>query len=397
MADTEDICLGGELWLRDGRVDAAWLSKVLGCSVEEAKLRSKDSVGGIREDQAVLLLDVTLKDAARKTLLIKRAVATPTAQSLGIAREAHFFNELASQLDVAMPRSYYAHGDLATGAKVVLMEYFEDALPAGLCFGPGNPNCWNSSIELRPSDPGPEEIAQSAFKEYARLHARFWRGHQLPTLSWLRGQDWVRGEGQAAWEAAQSMAKDAWQALCLERSGGTAKIRWDPHLVACMESSMAKISWHSFQAELQERPWTLVQGDCHPHNALWIRDPQGGRLVIIDFEMVGLGSPAQELGQFVISHMEPSARRANEKALVRTYFDELLNALRRQGSDEAESLRFDSIWTEYVQGGACRWLWFVAYLCKNFPENMGQFFHDQVASFLHDHVPDPSVMGMPRV
>ena len=114
---------------------------------------------------------------------------------------------------------------------------------------------------------------------------------------------------------------------------------------------------------------------------------------------MGLGSPAQEVGQYLISHMAPGARRACERELVRTYHDALCAELRARGKEaEAEAYTFEACWAEYVAGGAGLWLWMVPVLVQMIrDERSGQFFHDQLAAFLHDHVPDPAKVGMPRV
>ena len=58
-------------------------------------------------------------------------------------------------------------------------------------------------------------------------------------------------------------------------------------------------------------------------------------MTLIDFEAVALGSGAQDLGQFVISHMAPDVRRGCEKQLIEAYHKELVAALKARGLDEA--------------------------------------------------------------
>ena len=58
----------------------------------------------------------------------------------------------------------------------------------------------------------------------------------------------------------------------------------------------------------------------------------------------------------------------------------------------------DACFAEYVAGGAGRWSWFVPVLIAlGLPAPMNQFFHDQLAAFLHDHIADPADAPMPRV
>ena len=43
-------------------------------------------------------------------------------------------------------------------------------------------------------------------------------------------------------------------------------------------------------------------------------------LILLDWEMVGVGSGPQDIGQYMISHTAPEERRANEKMLVEHYY-----------------------------------------------------------------------------
>jgi thiamine kinase-like enzyme len=87
-------------------------------------------------------------------------------------------------------------------------------------------------------------------------------------------------------------------------SDGKSGVKWDPLLVACLDASFAKISWDVFQDNIKSTAWTLAHGDFHPANMMW--DNAASRLVLLDWEVVGLGSGPQDLAQFLISHMDKS-------------------------------------------------------------------------------------------
>ena len=84
---------------------------------------------------------------------------------------------------------------------------------------------------------------------------------------------------------------------------------------------------------------------------------------------------------------------------MRGYHTELVAVLRGRGlQNEADAYTFDACFAEYVAGGVGRWVWFVPVLqAMGLPPPMNQFFHDQLAAFLHDHITDPSASPMPRV
>jgi aminoglycoside phosphotransferase (APT) family kinase protein len=187
------------------------------------------------------------------------------------------------------------------------------------------------------------------------------------------------------------MAASGWAAIVEEGKVGTSKVAWDEHLVRCLDVSFAKANWEDRPSG---GPFSLVHGDAHAHNALWC--PNETRLRLIDFEMVGVGSPGQELGQYVISHMTPAVRRECESSLVDVYHTTLTEELRKLGKEaEADVYTRDVCWNEYVAGGAGRWAWFIPLFRANAP--MCQYFADQLSAFLKDHVKNPEDMPMPRV
>lgn len=428
-----------------GRRPCEWLSRVFGTQVERVSRLDHRKLGGLSSRFGFFHIefagnaapiDVALKTVPEANL--------PRSRTLGNAREGQrtpgwpldrmaavllltcalaslcmatglFYQHLASMLkDAGVLHAHAAFGCMKSGESLVLMACCRGAVPSGVHFGPGNPNNWGVALPAAGCGLDVQSLSAEIFRLYARLHAAHWNATDgLRLMPWLRGADWADGCGQATWEAAMAMAADAWVALGTARRDGTTAIEWDPHLVACLDVSFAKAVWVNFLAEQAARPLTLVHGDCHPHNVLLLPEASGDagkgnagkgngadlrrRLRLIDFEMVGVGSGPQELGQFIISHMEPALRRATEHGLVCTYHAELTASLRANGLEaEAEGYTLEACWKEYVAGGVGRWAWFVAYLAHAMP-NLGQFFHDQLAAFLHDHVSDPAQAPMPRV
>ena len=153
-----------------------------------------------------------------------------------------------------------------------------------------------------------------------------------------------------------------------------------------------------------------VHGDFHPANMMWQRlvcdgEPLSGRLVILDWEVVGLGSGPQDLAQYLISHASPELRRSCEIQLVQEYYATLTGGESASNSMPGVSpsvvdhsgYSFEMCWAEYVAGGSERWIWLLALLSTMCPDSMNQYFHDQVGAFLRDHEVTPESIGMPRV
>ena len=268
------------------------LGDKLGMAVKKAWLRDDEKMGGMSSE--IKFLEVELTSGERLALVLKYAAGNPRRAALGNAREARFYNELASQLSgaaakVELPRCFYAYGDMASGAVTMLMEALDDAVPSGVFFGAAQPNNWSVRDrlpELCAGNPGPEESTRDAFGLYARLHAVYWGDASLLDKAWLRGAAWHAGMGKASWAAAQAQAQAAWAAIRPSIESGESPITWSAHLVACLDASFAKADWAAYQAELAARPYTLVHGDAHAHNFLWVhqRTPRA-RQCLIDFEM----------------------------------------------------------------------------------------------------------------
>lgn len=393
----------------DDRVDERILSDALGRKVQKATILENKKMGGM--SGKFVFVDALLEDESTLELVIKaHDAADMKNKALGLPREALFYTNLAQRFGPIVPRCFFSQGDMTKGSMLCVLERLRNAIPAGVVFGPGNPNNWGIRDQLETlakGNPSAVEMTKLSFELYAKLHAEYWGDQSLLTANpELRGTAWLQGKARSAWETAQQVAIKGWEKSILARENGTSTIQWDQHLVACLEQSFAKLKeggWERYQEELTERPFSLVHGDAHPHNALWVeKGTSRAKLVLIDFEMVGVGSPAQELGQYLISHMEPETRRKHEKTLIKLYHTQLKAALQRRKdyadhhTDKWNGSDMESLWKEYVMGGIGRWCWFLGWgLSVGGP--FVQFFHDQLAAFLHDHIKDATDAPMPRV
>ena len=289
-----------------------------------------------------------------------------------------------------------------TGLKDILMQDLSAAVQSGYFFGPFSPLNWGKDLSAlaRGWDVecglGAQSVTELAFSAAASAHAPFWNKYEdLKHLSWLRGVGWRDGEGEDLWTGFQRQAADAWDA---ERAKSDSTIAWDPQLVACLESSLARArpeagGWGLFQTELKTRPLTLVHGDFHPANMMIARDGASCRLFLLDWEVVGVGSGPQELGQYLISHASPQVREEIWRAAVEAYYARLV-AL---NPSIADSMSLQDCVAEYVNGGAGRWFWFLPILASMCPPKMTQYFHDQVLAFVRYHNIEPGTCPMPRV
>ena len=349
------------------------------------------------------------------------------ASALGLAREALFLSSplavrLAAVLAGALPKVFFAAGDMASGLKAIVLEDVAVGVQAGRFFGPGSPLNWGSSppssAELDgDAAPSPADVTRAAFLVCARWHRAFAGDRALlsaDTAPFLRGAAALGGRAAAAekeWRAAQTQAANSWSNYEASLAGGAipANLQPTPRLLNLVRASLARAVWPDAAAAAHTRAatgnFTLVHGDMHPANCLWLSssasENRGSRLVVLDFEAVGVGSGAQDLAQFVISHMTPADRRACERGLLREYVDAFASASGAPGESAARSHSpasdYDSVSREYAAGGSERWVWLLALLAGMCPPAMVAFWASQLDAFCEDWGVTADNIGMPRV
>lgn len=229
--------------------------------------------------------------------------------------------------------------------------------------------------------PGPVAAIKATFEAAAELHAKYWGSESIQTLAWI---DSNRNEQESAWQRTMGWSQSVWAS----KRGGVPGLTIDPVTVAVIDASFAKLSWADHQAFKQKSATTLIQGDFHPYNAMWM----DGRVVLYDWEMIKAGSAGQELGQFMLGNIDIELRRSAEKGLVAGY----RTALIERGVDEA-ACTAEGLWDEYVFGGAAKWAWLMPIMFTFIPEpNKMQWFLDQFAAFVADHGVTPENVPQPR-
>lgn len=360
-------------------------------------------------------------DEEEEELVLKQIPAGRAALSrrLGLAREAYFFEHLAPMLSESsssssLPRIDYAYGNFETGEKCLIMESLRSNwVDSGIFFGPGNPNNWKRNLpELLAAAYGGDGnqrqiptaavVAKATFRAIAQIHAAFWKKNVLLSESnhWLRGHSWLQGNGRDSWEASQSVIQSIWKdytknemTTSNDDDDDDDKMQWNSTVRSTVEKAVEGISWQAQLDRLHvDGRWTLVHGDFWPGNIMW--NVADGSLRLLDWEMVGLGSGPQDLGQYILSNMDPAERRACESDLLQMYYQELMSC--GVDEDKNQSL-WEYVWREYRIGGVERWLWFLIYFVgQRGMTDWAQFFHDQIASFMQDHALTPADIVQPR-
>lgn len=415
------------VWITDSKIDPSWveekvphLTNVSDCTVKD--ISNDTRKGDIAKNGATLRLHISRENECDAPMVLVAKQIPPSgeamSQRLGLAREAMFYNQLAPKIQLSssnneecIPKIYYSYGDMSNGSKFVLMEDLSDSfVDSGILFGPGNPNNWNRNLKSRiaaaypVSVPTSFDVANRTFLAIANVHATFWKDPELlkEEYSWLRGSSWIKGKGKESWWASQSMIQNMW-AKYNDEDGigdGTERMEWDPLLRQIVSKAMKGISYEAHQRRLNTKShYCLVHGDFWPGNIMISKDQcnaadnVGGRdLRLLDWEMVGIGSGPQDLGQYILSNMDPIERRGCGERLIRNYYEKLIQL-------GVKDLSWKDCWFEYKIGGLERWIWFLVYFCAQDGPVMAkwaQFFHNQIKEFVHDHGIRLSDVTQPR-
>lgn len=404
-------------------LEPEWLSTIMGTPVESAVFEEMPQAGGLSCEVRRVLVVMRGGSTKRLVLKTKPPEAEARAKELGLSREALFFAELGPALSESLrvPRALVSCGSMETGAKAILLPEVS-GWQAGYFFGPWSPHNKGKDLDAIVAAAGPgsstEDVTRAAFVTAARLHAAYWadRTDRLLGRDWLRGAAWYRGAGRESWDATQRTASSLWTDIrgrMRDRTDGTAgmehdspidnnPVRWESSMVRLVDASIGRISWEAYQSEIMDRSHTLVHGDFHPANMMWTSaataDEEGadaeetrrlGRLVLLDWEAVGVGNGPQDLAQFFISHASPEDRRRLEGPMVAEYHAELVRA-------GVTDFSLDKCREEYSRGGAERWVWLLALLAAICPAAATQYFHDQLHAFVTDHGITPETIGQPR-
>eukprot|EP00568_Trieres_chinensis_P009205 CAMPEP_0183304322 /NCGR_PEP_ID=MMETSP0160_2-20130417/9447_1 /TAXON_ID=2839 ORGANISM="Odontella Sinensis, Strain Grunow 1884" /NCGR_SAMPLE_ID=MMETSP0160_2 /ASSEMBLY_ACC=CAM_ASM_000250 /LENGTH=402 /DNA_ID=CAMNT_0025467351 /DNA_START=261 /DNA_END=1469 /DNA_ORIENTATION=+ len=384
-------------------VDPVWLTAALGRPIRNARIVPSDDLTG-GQISTIRRLEVVPKPypedshngdpGGSKTYVVKIRRGSPSDPQKGLAREAHFYNELAPDLGDAVAGCQYAAGDLGTGSKVLILDDLSAAATgdnggaggggggarkSGELLGTAHPYTWGKEEEvlaMTESGPGPEAVISTTFAALAEVHAKFWGRERLREVRWLAGQMEAENDEQF-W-----LSPRLWKS----QRGGVDGLNMTPDLVAVMDAAMAKVSTNFSRGRQERKEFTLCHGDFHPFNVMWVND----QAVLYDWEMVRLGLPGQELGQYMMN-VSVDLRRKFEREALSGYH-------RRLGELGVSPCRysFDELWDDYVFGGSAKFIWMLPILIAFCPMPLAQFCCDQMASFFEDHGVTEQNAPLPR-
>jgi len=238
------------------------------------------------------------------------ATSRGTAAAFGLyAKEVGFYRELASRLEVRLPKTYAAEVD-ESGTDFVLL--FED-------LGPCRQGNQLDSCSL--------DDARHAIRQAAAIHAPSWNNADVIDREWLH----MRPEALARVKALYPQA----QAIFAERYGDTL----EPQLMeVCAQLNEASEHW--FGREGGDR--CLIHGDFRLDNMLF--DIRGGAepVAVLDWQTVAVGNGLTDIGYFLGCGIGDALRREAERDLLDLYCTQM--------TARGVPMTREAIWDDYRLG-----------------------------------------------
>ncbi|MEA2169139.1 MAG: hypothetical protein QOF76_2439 [Solirubrobacteraceae bacterium] len=279
------------------QITAAWLSEVLGRSVEPHGT-APIGTGQMSQNHRVSFGD-------GESVVVKLASADPTSRGTGVGmgaymREVAFYSHLAARLE-PVPACHLAVYDDAEGWFTLVLDDVVGATQGDQIAG--------CSVDQ----------ARAAMTALAACHA--------PVLGDLHVgmQDWLNLPNPLTQDLVGQLLPGF-----LERY----KERLAPeHADVCRRFAGAVDAW----AADSRPPLGLIHGDYRLDNLLYRPD---GTCAVVDWQTVTWGPAMLDAAYFIGGGLSPADRRANEEALVRGYHDALL-------AHGVQNLGWDECWEEY--------------------------------------------------
>lgn len=230
-------------------------------------------------------------DGALSSVVGKFPAVDPNSRATGInlglyVREVRFYAELAPEVRSRVPACHLAACDEETGEFVLLLEDLAPAVPGDQLAG--------CSVDE----------AAAAVDELALLHASFYR-RGLP--------EWVPLDLAGGAEAIAEVFSLLAPGFAEKYEGVLGEEVLE--VVATFARTMRE-----WGAAASAGPHTLCHGDYRLDNLLF----GAGRVAAVDWQVVGVGSPASDLAYFLGAGLLPEVRRAHERELVERYHGRLV-------------------------------------------------------------------------
>ena len=209
-------------------------------------------------------------------------------------REVRFYQNVAKQIKMRIPRCYFSHIDESGQNPLLLLE---DMAPARV--GDQIAGCSIAEAEL-------------ALIDLAKFHAAFWNSPQLKTFDWARvisSPDRMnQGQYQGyKWPAFYEKLEPLLSDVIVDVTREYGKL-------------MPQIA-----KKMGDRPQTMIHGDYRLDNLFFGQAGEGVPFAAIDWQTMKIGSGTCDVAYFLSDNLEVNLRRQAEDNLLNLYHKTLLD------------------------------------------------------------------------
>lgn len=284
-------------------ITAPWLSDALALHYPGIEIESCELLGGHSGTTTRERIGLKVRGGARPddlpdTLFVKitpNSFGTKVFTAIfGLGRsEVGFYNQIASDLPISVPRSFCARTARHGGRFVIVLE---DLATRGCRFPDGD-------LDL--------DQARAVIRCLGRLHAAFWESPRFAgDLGWLRSHEHRSNIGV--------------EHLMSSLANAPAIARYGDELSADVREHSHKIHVHRevLEAYWSDGPRTLIHGDSHMGNLFF----DGAEAGYFDWQVVQQGQGVRDVSYFMTNSLTTRLRRSAEDELIDLYLDTLREA-----------------------------------------------------------------------
>jgi len=283
-----------------GDVTNEWLSSVLKANVAQQPAVQIGQGVGLMGDIYRVGLNYTdgTPEEAPTSIVVKLPSSFEENREQGVAlgmfeAEVRFYNEMAPEANVGLPRVFHAEIETGTANFVIVMEDLCDLTMV------------NQSTGMN------SEQALAVVKVLASLHAVWWNKVRDGNLDWIPDMTGPRIEFV---DAYLTQVFDAFKENFADQLPSAALAVYEKFV-----GNYQKIN----QRFASRSPWTLAHQDFRVENVMF-GATGSEHVVVIDWQGIGRGPGAYDLSYILGGSMEPELRRTHEQELVSAYHNRLV-------------------------------------------------------------------------
>jgi len=153
-------------------------------------------------------------------------------------------------------------------------------------------------------------------------------------------------------------------------------------VINLIDASLKHDDWDAYVSRARAVPFTLMHGDFHPANMMLScsdstaasasasasantnTDSLPLQIYLLDFEMMGVGMGATDLGQYMVSHLHPMLRKKHEATFIETYYTHLSAII---GATASSAYTHEECFQDYVRGGVEKWMFLLVVMARFSP------------------------------